>query len=389
MTELWQRVRAVDRHHPLWWDIAPALLTAAITVSATPRLDLLGVALLLIVHGAVVLRRRTPLPALLVASGGIVLAGGLTMLTALDLPWMYPAVWLLLFHHGLRVRSHRDAVAVAIIALTAASALAAPNEQDVLHAGEHVGSALAVLGMCAASFLLGLQVRSRREQVARQQAEIARDAALAERSRIAQEMHDIIGHNLSVITSLANGGAVAAGTAPQDATQAFDAIGEVSRSSVRDVRRILTVLRHDYSPDGAALGPQPGLDDIPALIDSVRSAGPAVRLERTGDARGSSAGRELAAYRIVQESLTNTLRHVGTNAHVTVTITEDPEALTVAVADSGPTIATAGPEAADGSGQGINGMRERADAYGGTLEAGATSTGWRVEARIPTDGSRR
>lgn len=297
---------------------------------------------------------------------------------------MYLAVWVLLFHHGLHARGRQIVIAYPIIGLTAASALASPGDQAAVYLGERLGTALAMLGMCAASFLLGMQIRMRREQLANQRAEIAREAAVAERSRIAQEMHDIIGHNLSVIASLANGGAVAAHASPQEAAQAFDAIGRVSRSSVRDIRRILTVLRHDYTADGAALGPQPGVDDIPALVDSVRSAGLTVRLEHTGELRGLSAGRQLAVYRIVQESLTNTLRHVGANAHASVTITRDPEGLTVAVTDSGGATETS-PEARDASGQGLNGMRQRAEAYGGTLDAGATSTGWRVRAHIPTE----
>ncbi len=104
--------------------------------------------------------------------------------------------------------------------------------------------------MGAAAVLLGLLVRGNRVRLAAEQAEIARTAAVAERSRIAREIHDVIGHNLSVITALATGGGVAARTSPDEAVRAFDAIGEVSRTSVREVRHVLRVLREDAGADG-------------------------------------------------------------------------------------------------------------------------------------------
>lgn len=104
MSELLTRMRAFDRRQPLWWDIGPALLTAAVSVAATASLDLLNVALLLIVHGAVASRRRAPLPALLIAFSGIMVVSGLTELTELRLPWMYLAVWKLFVKIGARDR---------------------------------------------------------------------------------------------------------------------------------------------------------------------------------------------------------------------------------------------------------------------------------------------
>ena len=215
MTEngLLQRVRALDERHPLWWDVVLALLIATIAVRATTsELGLVGGALLLIVHGAVVWRRRRPLPALLTALACVVVAAALMLSTGAATPWPYLALWLLLFNLGLRERVLPLRVLAVLIGLTAATALI--DDVDLVPDGEHLRSALAVLSMCAASYLLGLQIQTQRAQAVARRAEAARTAVVAERLRIAQEMHDIIGHNLSVITSLANGGAVAARTSP-------------------------------------------------------------------------------------------------------------------------------------------------------------------------------
>ena len=383
---LLQRVGALDERHPLWWDVVPALLIATIAVRATPSdLGPVGVALLLVVHGALVLRRRKPLPALLTALAGVVVGAALTLLTEMAMPWPYLALWLLLFNLGLRERVLPLWVISVLIGLTAATALVGVDDSDLLRVDERLRSALAVLSMCAASYLLGLQIQTRRAQAVARRAEAARTAVVAERLRIAQEMHDIIGHNLSVITSLANGGAVAARTSPQEAARAFDAIGSVSRSSVREVRRVLMVLRQDHTAEGASLAPPPGLADVPVLIDSVRGTGVDVHLERTGDLRGLSVGRQLAIYRIVQESLTNVLRHAGARAQVDVRIAQQHDELAVSVEDTGSSPVESQEPAGGTPGQGIIGMQERAEAYGGSLTACATPTGWAVRARIPVD----
>ncbi len=385
MFGLLQRVRAFDRLHPLWWDIALTAPLAAVSISATARFDPYAVAVLLVVNGAVVFRRRRPFAALLTAFAVLASAAVVSVLTEANLPWVYIAVWVLLFNVGVRSGERHLVSLAAFIALTGTAAFVGTLDGAAVEIVERVRTPLLVMAMCTVSLLAGTQINSHRATLASQRQEAARAAVVAERSRVAQEMHDIIGHNLSVITSLANGGAVAARDSSHEAQRAFEAIGEVSRSSVREVRRVLAVLRHDQSPDGVSLSPQPGLDDLPALVESVRAAGVHIRYERTGDLRGLSAGRQLAVYRIVQESLTNVLRHAGAGARASVTVEREGDGLVVRVDDSTANPVTARMADDPGEGQGILGMRERAEAYGGTVQASPDSTGWRVRARIPVN----
>ncbi|WP_119696557.1 sensor histidine kinase [Microbacterium halotolerans] len=381
MTDPLRGVRAFDRRHPLWWDLGLATLVALISYNAGPGLGPLGLAIFTVVHVAVAFHRRRPFIALLVAFVGIVVATVGTLLTGAPPPWLYLAIWVLLFGTAMR-ESRRTVIATAsvIMAIVTAFALIAPPDVGLTESRERISLAVAVVGMSTASFLLGLQLRGRRDRLAAEQAEIARAAAVAERSRLAQEMHDVIGHNLSVITSLSAGGTVAARTSPDDAVRAFEAIGEVSRSSVREVHRVLSVLRHDASADGAPLSPQPGLSDLAPLLDAMRGTGMEVVLRQSGDLGGLDTGRQLAVYRIVQESLTNVLRHAGQRARASVGVAREPDAVVVTVSDNG--VGTAPTTA---KGHGILGMRERVEAYGGGFEAGPTVSGWRVWARIPLE----
>lgn len=246
--------------------------------------------------------------------------------------------------------------------------------------------------------LLGILVRTRKEytealvdradRLERERDQQTRLAAAAERTRIAREMHDIIGHNLSVITGLADGGAYAAAKSPERAAQALDAIGTTSRQALAEIRRLLGVLR-DH-PDRAERTPQPTLDDMEALLTGVRQAGLPVRLRLRGTppAVEPTAGRQLTVYRVVQEALTNTLKHAGPAPALAaeVTLTYRPTELEALITDNGaPRPGTGTP---DGTGQGITGMRERASLYDGTLEAGPpTSSGWQVRLRLPLEDS--
>ncbi|MFD5323594.1 sensor histidine kinase [Streptomyces sp. NPDC127092] len=225
--------------------------------------------------------------------------------------------------------------------------------------------------------LLGITVRSRREE--REQE--VRLAAADERARIAREMHDIIGHNLSVITGLADGGRYAAAKNPERAAQALDAIGTTSRQALSELRRLLGVLREE--DESAARTPQPGLADLPVLIEGVREAGLRVRTHLAPPAHALSPGAELTVYRVVQEALTNTLKHGGEAAEATVTLAYEPEALVVTVTDTGRGAAN------PGQGQGLAGMRERAALYDGTLECGTPpeGTGWHVSLTLPREDS--
>lgn len=382
MTGPLQRVRAFDRRHPLPWDLTVAVLVALVSINATPELHPVGIGCLLIMAAALTARRRMPVVSLTVTLAVVAVVATASSLGLIGLPWTYAAAWVALFNLGWRRGDRQLLMIVGAVALTACAAFLAPLTTPIPDLSERLHSAFAVTAMCAASFLAGAQFNIHRQAVAARQREATHQAVLAERSRVAHEMHDIIGHNLSVMTSLANGGVVAVRNSPEDAERAFEAIGDVSRSSMRKVRHVLSILRYDSTPEGAPLTPQPALHDIDALIDSVRAAGLQVSLQQSGTLQNISAGLQLAVYRTIQEALTNVLRHADTHARVSVTLAARDTELFVQIDN------TTGARPEDQShetatGLGILGMRERAGVYGGTLDARPTPTGWRVRARFP------
>ena len=257
--------------------------------------------------------------------------------------------------------------------------------------GMHSVSAWLSLGVLMATcWIFGDSISYRRahntwlEERARR-AEAERDAkaqlaAAAERSRIAREMHDIIAHNLSVIVGLADGGRYAAARSPERSSQALGAIAGTGREALSELRRLLGVLT-EVGYLAADLAPQPGLTDLEHLLDRVRAAGLPVRAVLHGDPGGLSEGRQLTVYRIVQEALTNTLKHAGPAATAEVVLDYADGAVDVQVTDTGRGTAAGSP---DGDGRGLPGMRERAAVYDGTLRAGpGPSGGWRVTAHLP------
>jgi signal transduction histidine kinase len=223
-----------------------------------------------------------------------------------------------------------------------------------------------------------LEERARRAEAERDAR--AQLAAAAERSRIAREMHDIIAHNLAVIVGLADGGRYAAARSPERSAQALGAIAGTGREALSELRRLLGVLTED-DQQPADLAPQPGLTDLDVLLDRVRAAGLPVRCTMQGDPAGLSEGQQLTVYRIVQEALTNTLKHAGPAATSEVILGYADGGVDVQVTDTG-LGAAAG--SSDGDGRGLHGMRERAAVYDGTLRAGPGARGgWRVEAHLP------
>ena len=231
-------------------------------------------------------------------------------------------------------------------------------------------------GLTAASgsrYLAWMDERARRLETERdQQAAIA---AAAERTRIARELHDIVSHSLSVVITLADAAAVVSRVDPARGVEAMTEASEVGRQALTDMRVMLGVLRTDEP--AATLAPQPGIGDLGALVERFRATGLPVDLAIQGTSFPLGAAAELTAYRIVQEALTNTLRHAAAR-HASVTISyEDPQ-VRVRVADDGKVRARAA-----GRGHGIDGMRERAALHGGTLRAGPDPDrpeGWLVEA---------
>ncbi|SHN45930.1 sensor histidine kinase [Cryptosporangium aurantiacum] len=199
---------------------------------------------------------------------------------------------------------------------------------------------------------------------------LARLAVVEERARIARDLHDVVAHSLSVVVLQADGARHVLESDPARAARALDVIGRTGREATAEMRRLLGVLRSDTSP-GPDRAPQPDLVQLDALVDQVRGSGLPVTLTVTGDLASVPASAALSAYRIVQEALTNTLRHGGPEASAEVSAEVRPDGLSVRVVDDGRGAAAAD----DGAGLGLRGMRERAAAVGGEVTAGPRAGG--------------
>ncbi|MFT4083617.1 MAG: histidine kinase [Nocardioides sp.] len=287
----------------------------------------------------------------------------------------------------------------------------------VLH-GNKLLLLVLLTGMVTAAVGLGLYSATRRAYVAQlveraarlehERDQTNRLAAAAERARIAREMHDIVAHHLTVMVALSDGAGRLVGTDPAQAAEVIGTVSATGRDALRDTRRLLGVLgapERPGDPDGAnalegpdgassaptvggpdeSRSPLPGLADLDALVEQVRSTGLPVDLTVTGTPRQLAAETELAVYRLVQEALTNTLKHAPAGARAGVTIRFSPDAVTLAVTDDG---AGTGPVHDWRPGRGLAGMNARVHAVEGDLRSGPrTPSGWRVEARIPLPGA--
>jgi signal transduction histidine kinase len=193
-------------------------------------------------------------------------------------------------------------------------------------------------------------------------------------------MHDIVAHNVSVMIALADGATYQVRAAPERSEAALARVAETGRQALAEMRRVLGVLRDE--PATEAREPQPGVGQLDALVEQMRAAGVPVAYEVSGRPGWLERGLELAVYRIVQEALTNTLKHAGPGAGARVRVTWDGDAVEVVVLDTGD---AAPPGEVEGGG--LRGMRERAAVYGGVVQAGpAESGGWRVETRLTIPG---
>lgn len=239
--------------------------------------------------------------------------------------------------------------------------------------GANAPAAVSLIALFAVPLAFGVATRNRRRLI-----ELGRAEAVAqERARIAREMHDVVTHNLAVMVALADGARLSVDRDPAAARVAVAHIARTGREGLHEMRGLLGVLR---DPDAAApLQPQPGLDALDDLARPLRAAGIAVEVTTTGDVAGVAAGPALAVHRIVQEALTNVLRHApqARTVHVRVRC-EETELVALVQDDGGPTTAA---RAADGSG--LRGMAHRADLHGGALEAGPAGAGWRVVVMLP------
>ncbi|WP_432104616.1 sensor histidine kinase [Streptomyces sp. bgisy091] len=392
---LLQRLRAFDRRRPLPWDLTVTGFWVVVAVldytsggwrtvarnTAAPEPLVL---LMSLCFSVPLLWRRTRPVTLLLLMAPVSLAnvwtGAVVQVAFLQ---MIPAYTI-----GLRLPLRALAWSGVLICLPVAAGTVVVPGADSRQLVSYLWGFVSVA-------LLAVVVRTRREytealverahRLERERDQQAQLSAAAERARIAREMHDIIGHNLSVITSLADGGAYAAARNPERAAQALEAIGVTSRQALTDLRRALGVLS-DTAP-AADLAPQPSLADLDALLTGVREAGLPVRLTTDGipPAVPASPGHQLTVYRVVQEALTNTLKHAGPEATAEIALHYTSTGIEVHATDSGGR-ARLPQEPATTGGRGISGMRERAMLFHGTLESGPRPEGgWQTRLRLPLE----
>jgi signal transduction histidine kinase len=229
--------------------------------------------------------------------------------------------------------------------------------------------------------------------VAREHEARARLTRATERADIAREMHDIVAHSITVMVALGGGASMALEKSPQQAQVALDELVSTGRTALTDMRRVLGALdapADRAEPGSAPTVPAQGSIDLPALVDRFRMAGLTVRATGIGGALDDAdAGLQLAVYRILQESLTNVLRHAPGTRAVEVDVRSHPDIVQVTVTDHGSTkhTATGRDEAGEGSQRGLIGIRERAAVLGGTVQAGPHGDGWRVRVDLPSQPS--
>jgi signal transduction histidine kinase len=341
------------------------VMSAWLVDPATDHRPLVGVVFAVAASAPLLVRRRWPFAALaaLVALAFTSPADG-----ALTLPL------LALVYTVASTRSWQSAVAAAVIAFGAHMIYS--DTKDV------IGPAL----YCAAVAAVGLYVGSRRtvmealqeraERLDRERDLLAARAVAEERVRIAQELHDVVAHNVSLIVVQAQ--ALGATVPDERVTDATTGIADLGRQAMSEMHRTLKLLRANEG-EAATRGPQPGLGDLDELLERARAAGVRVRLAVEGQPRPLPQSVDLSAYRIVQEALTNVVKHAG-RADTTVALRYRPDGLELTITDSG----DAPLNANAGGGHGLVGMRERAAMFGGTLTAGPRDDhGFEVRGMLP------
>ncbi|MEV3983863.1 sensor histidine kinase [Nonomuraea sp. NPDC049758] len=354
--------------------LEPAELT---TVSMRAP-DGLGATLLVLAAAPIAVRRRWPLAAL---CAGLIPETALTALgygTGASGVSSLVLVYSVASNRGLAVALGGLLVSLLTYAVGAVAGPVTPPGPS-----GHVVAVLVLLAVWGAGRSLRLrrayleELRDRAARLERAHAADTRAARAEERSRIARELHDVVAHHVSVMTVQAAAARRVLAADPDLAREALSAIENTGRLAMSEMRNIVGVLRTDAR---AELGPQPGVGDLPGLVEQMREAGLPTRLRVEGEPRPLPAGVDLAAYRLVQEGLTNSLRHAGAGAEAVVTVSHAPSGLDVRVEDDGRGTAPA----ADRTGHGLVGIRERVALYGGILNIGPRpGGGFEVRARFP------
>jgi signal transduction histidine kinase len=392
-------VRQFWSRHPWWTDslvaalyLFPSLLFTVLLAASPERSDgmpgVVGFASVIVAAAALLFRRHRPRLVLVITWAtmiGSVIAwsSGDSIATAL-------AIYALAVYRSAReawVAFGASAVLGVVASLLGAQLGAAltPAVPNFL-----AGSVFTTFTMLVA-VLIGINIGNRRryvlalvdraEQLVRERDQQARLSAAAERSRIAREMHDIVSHGLTVMVTLAEGSAASTTANPERAAAAMRQVAETGRMALTDMRRMLGVL-HDGAPDTTAdshaLEPQPGVADLARLVEGFRAAGLPVAFISSGVPPANQA-EQLTVYRLVQEALTNVLRHASNTRSVRVRVAYSPTGVSIAVVDD--SAATTAPETTVGNG--LVGMRERVALYGGDVTSGPRpGGGWAVEATL-------
>jgi signal transduction histidine kinase len=416
----WDRLDAWVRERPVVPDTALAVVLTAVVLPTSARI-ILGASwpsggratvlcLMVLAHAAVALRRVRTVPAFAfvavvmlvlvlvpdVDGAAAVASGGPLPAILLPTALVFP---ILLYAVAAHAQPPWPVAALAlglVGALVTTVRLWSPQDWAVPGSFQGYGLRLFIAGALLASVLapwaLGRfrRVRSAyvaalEERAARAEDDRRREAAQAaadERGRIAREMHDVVAHSLSVIVSQAEGGRLAAGKDPAVAVPVLQTVSDTGREALTEMRGLLGLLRRDEedaSGGAAPRDPQPSLASLPSMVERVRGSGTPVVFRQEGHAGELGHQGELTAYRVVQEALTNVVKHAGVDARVEVTLAWGPDLLVIEVVDDGVGMA---PGASGG--RGLGGMRERLGLLGGGLETGpAAPRGHRLRATIP------
>jgi signal transduction histidine kinase len=376
-SDLWHRIDA------LWQDLGLTGMVLCIPlisylVTGTPQ-HLLDIALIL----PLVLRRRAPVLTFTVIC---LLLLGQAMLFSTP---RYGDVALLIALHAVAAYGPLWAVWASLGTGILGAAIAGVRWADAIQdAGEVIGYFVPLTALVLAAWMLGYLARTRRAYVAgleERAAQLERDAAqqaqiatAAERARIAREMHDVVAHSLSVMVVQADGALYAAPKHPEVALETLRTISETGRSSLTEMRKLLGVLRDDRGE--LPMGPAPRGADIPQLVDQLRGSGLTIELNVLGALDRLDPATGLTTYRIVQEALTNTLKHAGPDVTATVDLRVTTDSVRIQVDDDG----RGGSAVDDGQGHGILGIRERIAMHDGLVDAGPRpGGGFRIKAVVP------
>jgi signal transduction histidine kinase len=394
VSELIRSRRAWLGAHPLVADaLTSAFLTLAFLLVAAfqdsyglpgKQPDLFSGLIVCVVVMSLTLRRRMPVAVL-----AFVLAGCLTLTAFGYVPMLGTAAAYLIAIYS--VASHRGLATSLPVGAFGLVLYVVSMALDGYWFWQAVSNSVLLIGVwwigrslrLRRAYLDELEARARRLERAREAD--SRAARAEERSRIARELHDVVAHHVSVMTVQAGAARRILHRDPEAVQDALSTIEQMGRTALGEMRRLVGVLRTEAEPARSELSPQPGVHDVSGLVDQLRETGLQVQLWIEGESRSLSPGVDLAAFRLVQEALTNTLKHAGPQARAWVRIQYADRQLEIEVEDDGRGL-VAGLGRPGGNGHGLVGMRERVALYGGDLRIGPRSGGgFEVRARFPLE----